>query len=173
MFGKKKKSDVKTLTHPDLGEMHYSAVAWKPDKQPEIVLWDKTYKIDLLFMALSEEEKAEGVTLCQVEAFERFQKTVTAQKDEIEKLILKHIDTDGGDELGERIIPRCVSFSRSGECAVEFEDKEEGVNWGDDPEYGFAVFLIPRLIFCPEEQCVDFMNECIGMDEIEELNGAW
>ena len=152
MFGKKKKQ-IKTLMHPKLGELKFGLDFWEPTSKTKLALWNRVYDVSLWFVA---ENIEENINQNQETAFEQLNKIIVEQKCTIEKLILEHSEAENEKDADNRFIPKYIVFSRNGECALFCEDTTEG-SYDDDLNAGFAVLLIPQLIFTSSEECFDFM----------------
>lgn len=153
-FGKKKKEQFTTLTHPKLGELkRVCGNIWHPLSNTTIVLWDRPYEISVTFLV--EDGDEQGPNEKHAKAWDSFNDIIVTRRHSIEKTILKYMECADGEGAGDRFIPRDVEFSRKGECGLYFEDTEEGVDYDSDTNTGFAVFLIPKLLFTYSEFCTD------------------
>lgn len=152
MFGKKKDKEVKCKIHPSLGEIRYVGIGWKKTEKIKVTLWSNTYDISLCFIAKTVEE---DVNEKQVDSLEKFRNVVKEQKKKIEELIMKYFECDNEENSSHRFAPEEILFSQNGECALFYKDADEG-NY-DDPDAGFAMFLIPKLMYEDTENCLYYI----------------
>lgn len=164
IFGKKKKKEEKRVyVHPQLGEMEYYLDSWRPAFVYKAELWGKAFDVEIGFMADSE---GEDINQEQEESYEKFKNVITEQRGAIEEMIVStYTYTESEMDVRDRVVPYAVDFNRKGECALFFMDMEEKEIFELEPlSTGFAIFLVPELLFVDTEQCADCMsgNEDFG-----------
>lgn len=158
--------------HPELGELKFNEYVWDSATQTKVVLWNRAYDVRFSFYVRNEEEPNAN----QEDAYQKFKSIVAEQRDTIEKMIMEYEDEKDIEKAGNRFIPYEVQISHGGECALVFGDAELYKQvYGDteeryfDFETGFAMFLIPRLVYYGAEECFDFMirpDDEITLDEL-------
>jgi hypothetical protein len=169
MFGKKKakqKQEI-VLINSAFGELRYGWGSWKLCTKPKITLWDTTYEVDCYVIAEAEED---GVSKKQEEAWEKFNNEIVEQQKQIEGMLLRHSGRNDEVRVYHKYIPSHIFFSRNGECALFVEDTDEE-GYKDDPDAGFAIFLLPKLMLDSAEHCGDYIYGHTSFFTTKELYG--
>lgn len=151
---KREKKAPKVIMHSELGELRYVINGWETVSAVKLDLWGKSYNVSLNFYADTEEDEPNSD---QENAYQKFRGIMVEQRNVIERLLLDYSKEEIMENAGDRILPRNVEFSRKGECALFFEDTEDGIAYEDDTNAGIALFLIPRILIDSSENCFDYM----------------
>jgi hypothetical protein len=156
MFGKKKAKQKQkiVLINSAFGELRYGWGSWKLCTKPKVELWDTTYEVNCYVVSETEEE---GISEKQETAWKKFNHVVVEQKNQIEEMIVKHSGSYTEKKVRDRYIPRSTYFSKNGECVLFVEDTYEDCVYDDDPDAGFAIFLVPKLMLYSSELGLDYM----------------
>jgi hypothetical protein len=140
----------KFVVNEIFGTMEKNELYWMSDvnTKTKIFFWNKIYEINIKAIADTEED----INSSQENAYQKLEKIVVERKNEIEKVVEWHFDTDDERIASSRFIPTDFIFDRNGNCALYVCDAEEEFGVCDDYDEGFALGIIPEIeVYSKEE----------------------
>lgn len=150
MFGFNKK---KIINNTIFGELIYNEW-WKTTSGLKIVLWQRTYDLEVLVLA---DAPNEGITKEQENAYKSFMDSIIEKQKLIQDMIEQFCEENNTDELAERFYPTQLIFCRNGDyglCIDDLQDEDCSIQ----PDSGLAISFVPEIkLYSSQDEYVAFI----------------